>query len=51
MVLQEIDKEDDNDQDFLMNDFDVWTHALRYLAIDLKQLIVYSCSASIYLKK
>ena len=34
-----------------MNDFDTWTRALRFLAIDIKQLIVYSYAAAIYLKR
>ena len=34
-----------------MNDFDTWTSALRLLAIDIKQLIVYSYTATLRIKK
>ena len=34
-------------EDFLCNDLDSWLRALQYLAIDIKQMIVYSYTASI----
>lgn len=38
-------------QDFLFNDVDSWLRALRYLAIDVKQMIVYAYTASVYIVK
>ncbi|OAO13644.1 autophagy protein Apg6 family protein [Blastocystis sp. ATCC 50177/Nand II] len=40
-----------NGCDFLCGDYDVWCKAVRYLAIDIKQLIVYSSSAIICFAK
>ena len=35
----------------MCGDYDVWCKAVRYLAIDIKQLIVYSSSAIICFSK
>ncbi|KAK8795884.1 beclin-1-like protein [Blastocystis sp. subtype 4] len=37
--------------DFLCNDFDVWMRAIRCLSIDIKQMVVYACSASVMVEK